>query len=103
MFIVIKLLIYLLLIDYGSKMDWDKYGFVNASKYRKDIVLSLHNKPKTPKELKEETEYYLSHVSNTLKDLSEKEIVKCLTEGRSKGRIYGLTELGKEIAEQIKK
>lgn len=84
-------------------MDWDKYGFVNASKYRKNIVLTLHNKPKTPKEIQEETDYYLSHVSNTLKDLSEKEIVKCLTDDRKKGRIYDLTDLGEEIAEQLNK
>lgn len=84
-------------------MDWDKYGFVNASKYRKNIVISLRDKPKTPKEIKEETDYYLSHVSNTLKELSEEEVVKCLTENRKKGRIYALTDLGEEIAEQINK
>lgn len=84
-------------------MDWDKYGYVKASKYRKALVLSLHEKPKTPKEMSEETEYYLSHVSNTLKDLSKNDIVKCLTENRNKGRVYTLTDLGKEIAEEIKK
>jgi len=84
-------------------MDWDKYGYVKASKYRKDLVLSLHEKPKTPKEMSKETEYYLSHVSNTLKDLSKNDIVKCLTENRNKGRVYTLTDLGKDIAKQIKK
>ena len=84
-------------------MDWDKYGHVLASKYRKDIVLSLSEKPKTPKEMAEETNYYLSHISNTLKDLSDNNIVKCLTENRDKGRIYDLTKLGKDIADQIKR
>lgn len=84
-------------------MDWDKYGHVKASKYRKNIVLLLSEKPKTPKEIAGETDYYLSHVSNTLRDLTEKKVVRCLTEDRKKGRIYGLTEEGEEIADQIKK
>jgi len=84
-------------------MDWDKYGHVMASEYRKKVVLSLNEKPKTPKEMAEETNYYLSHISNTLKNLSEKDIVNCLTKQRDKGRIYALTDLGKEIAEQIQR
>lgn len=84
-------------------MDWDKYGHVTASEYRKKVVLSLSEKPKTPKEIEEEVNFHLSHVSNTLSDLTEEGIVQCLTEARAKGRVYNLTELGQGIAEQIKK
>ncbi|KXB07859.1 hypothetical protein AKJ58_01595 [candidate division MSBL1 archaeon SCGC-AAA385D11] len=84
-------------------MDWDKYGFVSASKYRKKVVLALQKKPKTPKEIEEEVGYHLSHVSNTLGELSDEGIVRCLTEKRSKGRVYGLTKLGEEIAQQLVK
>lgn len=84
-------------------MDWDKYGFVSASEYRKKILLSLHDKPKTPKEIEGESDYRLSHISNTLSELSDKGLAKCLTEKRSKGRVYDLTGLGEKIAKQIKK
>jgi predicted transcriptional regulator len=84
-------------------MDWNIYGYVMASEYRKSIVLSLNEKPKTPKEIANESDYHLSHVSNTLSDLSEEGIVECLTEERTKGRIYDVTTLGESIGEQMSK
>lgn len=84
-------------------MDWDTYGYIMASEYRKRVVLSLYEKPKTPKEIAEETSYHLSHVSNTLSDLSENDIVECLTEERSKGRIYDVTTIGESIGKQLSK
>jgi len=54
-----------------------------------------------PKEIAKENDYYLSHVSNTLKELQEKNIVECLTKEREKGKIYALTEEGKKIFEKI--
>lgn len=84
-------------------MDWDKYGYVTASNYRKKIVLVLGDKPKTPKEIEEESNFHLSHISNTLSDLSDEGIIKCLTEERKKGRVYSLTELGKEIVRQLER
>lgn len=53
--------------------------------------------------MEKEVDLHLSHVSNTLTDLTEEGIVQCLTEERTKGRVYDLTELGQKIAEQIKK
>lgn len=86
-----------------AQLDWDKYGYVTASNYRKNVVVSLSEKPKTPKEIADDTGYYLSHISNTLKDLREHNIALCLTEGRERGRVYSLTELGVEIAKQLMK
>ena len=82
-------------------MDWKKYGYVLSSTYRQKIVLSLKKGPKTPKQISIESRLRLSHVSSTLKDLSNSDIVKCLTPDLKKGKIYGLTEDGKEIAEKI--
>ena len=81
-------------------MDVDKLGWVKASSYRKDILNSLE-KPKTPKELSEDTGYYLSHVSSTLSDLKSKDIVECLNPDRRKGKLYSITEEGIEIRETL--
>lgn len=84
-------------------MDWDTYGWVQSSNYRSNILTSLGEKPKLPRQIAEEYEYYLSHVSNYLTELDEKGLVKCLTPERNKGRVYALTDKGREIYEEMTK
>ena len=84
-------------------VDWPKYGHVIASEYRKKIVSALTKGPKTPKQIADETELYLSHVSHTIKGLMKREIVECLTPQLRRGKIFKLTEDGQEIAEQLSK
>jgi predicted transcriptional regulator len=84
-------------------MDWEKYGFVVASDYRKRVVLSLFECPKTPKMISKETGLYISHVSKTLFELMTEGIVVCLAPGLKRGRVYGLTDLGNEIYKYLKK
>ena len=83
-------------------MDWKKYGYVISSNYRKKVILSLTEGPKTPKQIATETNLYLSHVSKTLNELSSSEIVICLNPELKRGRVYELTKDGREIAKQIK-
>lgn len=82
--------------------NWNLYGFVVASRYRKIIVESLAGRPRTPSQLAKECNIPLTRVSNTLTELSDKEIVTCLNPDQRKGRLYRLTEQGKRIAEAIK-
>jgi DNA-binding MarR family transcriptional regulator len=83
-------------------MDDEELGWVKASSYRQTILRKLHGGRKlTPKEIKDGTEYYLSHVSNTLSDLEERGLVECLTPDLRKGRLYTLTEKGEEIVRAI--
>lgn len=82
-------------------MDWKKYGYVLSSTYRQKIVLSLKEGPKTPKQISLESRLHLSHVSYVLKDLGNNSIVKCLTPDLRKGKLYGLTKDGKEVADRI--
>jgi predicted transcriptional regulator len=84
-------------------MDWSLYGYVVASEYRKKILLSLSERPKSPKEISEETKLHLSHVSLTIYDLIKKGLVKCLTPNLKKGKLFSLTTTGKEIAGLLKK
>ena len=79
-------------------LDWNKYGFVQASKYRTKIVESLSRSPKTPSQITKETGLFKTHVSTVLKELVTEGIVECLTPNLRRGRIYGLTKDGKLIA-----
>lgn len=82
-------------------MDWKKYGYVLSSTYRQKIVSSLKESPKTPKQISLKTKLHLSHVSSTLKDLVSNNIAECLTPDLRKGKVYGLTKDGKEVADKI--
>jgi len=84
-------------------LDWEKYGYTIASNYRIKVVVALNEKPKTPSEIAEETGLYLSHVSSTVSDLVKKGLIKCLTPSLRRGKVFDLTEAGKEIAAEIKK
>lgn len=41
------------------------------------------------------------HISKVLSELKSKEIVECINEEARKGRLYRLTDTGKEVLESI--
>ncbi|WP_336021833.1 winged helix-turn-helix domain-containing protein [Halobellus salinisoli] len=84
-------------------MDVEEYSWVKASGYRENILLALEEKPRTPKELAERTEYYLSHVSNTLSDLNDHGLAECITPDRRKGRLWTATGKGQKIIDDLKR
>ena len=84
-------------------MDVEEYSWVKASDYRESILLSLEDKPRTPKELSEMTEYYLSHVSNVLSDLDDHGLAECLTPEKRKGRLWAATDEGEELIRDLKR
>lgn len=81
--------------------DWEKFGYVKAGEYRKEIIIALGEGPQTPTELSEETDIHISHVSNTLKELLDRDIVKLLNPKATKGRLYQLTEQGNKFLDKL--
>ena len=81
-------------------IDWNKYGFVQASKYRTKIVDSLASSPKTPSQITKETGLFKSHISTVLKELVTEGIIICLTPDLRRGKIYGLTSIGMMVVEK---
>jgi len=81
-------------------MDWNAYSFILRSKNRKLVLLSL-TQPKTPSQIARETGILLPHVSRALKELEQKGLVKCLTPNEKLGRIYALTDLGRQILKML--
>jgi len=79
---------------------WKDISYVLRAKNRKRIIKAL-NEPKLPSQLAEELEMHISHVSRTLNQLQKAEMVECLTPEEKVGRLYRLTEKGKEIRNRI--
>jgi len=83
-------------------MNWNKYSFVKYAPLRSEILRVLDTE-KTPKEIKDVLNKSDSNVARALRELTKKGLVKCLTPKSRKGKVYALTEEGKEIIEKLVK
>lgn len=82
--------------------DWGEIGFVVSSTYRVRVLQRLADSPAPPSTIATDTDCAVSHVSRALQDLRERGLVDLLVpESRKKGRIYGITDSGREIWETI--
>lgn len=83
-------------------IDWDLYSIVIASRYRTAAVMRLIDGPATPSAIADDVDFQLTHASRALREMREEDVVKLLvSEERSKGRVYGLTEEGRTVAEVV--
>jgi DNA-binding MarR family transcriptional regulator len=81
---------------------WADFSFVVSSRYRERVLSALSEKPKLPAQLAHETRVRIFHVSRALRELSGRRLVVCLTpELSGRGRLYGLTEEGAHLLQQI--
>jgi len=89
--------------SHTTNIDWDTLGFVAASDYRRAVITALDNDgPATPTTLGERTGLAITHVSRTLTELRERDVVELLVpEERSKGHFYGLTDAGESVAAEV--
>lgn len=89
-------------------MNADDGGDVDAytlnSKYRRAVLAHLAEAGRaTPKGIADDAEIPRSHVSRALGELREKGVVELLvSEERSVGRYYGLTEVGEGVWDRLK-
>lgn len=94
-------------------VDNDLLGWVSSG-VQKEIVIKMMTKPMIPSQIRKKASEYiarthplkgatriegisLNHVSNVLRKLAQKGVVRCVTEQRKVGRIYVLTPKGVEI------
>ena len=82
--------------------DWDQIGFVISSQYRVTVLDRLSESPATPSQIASDESVGIASVSHALSSLRERGLVNLLvSEDRRKGRVYGITEDGAEIWEEI--
>ena len=81
---------------------WEDVSFIISSEYRKKVLGSLEN-PKMPSKLSKELDINKTHISKTLKELESKGMVKCLTPNSNKGKLYVISDYGKDILKEVLK
>ena len=65
------------------------------------IVKSLKGNIKIPSEIAKDIEIEQKVISNNIKQLRDKNLIECLNPEAKRGRLYRLTELGKQVGENI--
>jgi len=80
---------------------WELIGFLRSSNYRLKVLKSLSDKEHTPSEIEKNTGIKISHVSRTLKEITDKKLAECLNPKLRKGKLYKITKLGKSLLNKI--
>ena len=76
-------------------------ALLKSSEYRHKIIEAIGNDTLTPSEIANKIDIRLNHVSTFLKELKENNLVRCLNEDTRKGRLYELTETGKNAINKL--
>ncbi len=84
-------------------MDWNLVSFVTSSKLRFKLLIELNRGKRIPSDLANLTQNSISHVSQALKELEAKKLIKCLTPERRKSKYYEITNFGQELLDFINK
>ena len=79
----------------------EELDYVKHSKYRTEVIKSLEGYPMMPSEIAKVTDIYPNHISNTLRQLKDHELVECINPEVRKGRLYRLTEEGERVVERL--
>ena len=62
---------------------------------------SLDGNVKIPSEIAKDAEIFQNHISNTLRQLKEHELVECINPEVRRGRLYRLTDKGEEVTKNL--
>jgi DNA-binding transcriptional ArsR family regulator len=82
--------------------EWDEIGYVISSSYRVTVLRELADGPATPSRIAAQAQPSIAHVSRALGELREHGLVELLvSEDRKKGRVYGITQTGQAIWDEI--
>lgn len=81
-----------------STVDVAAVDIIQSSTYRQRVMQALRERARTPTELAEECDLSIAHVSRALSELRDRDLVELLVpEEQRKGRIYGVTDGGREV------
>ena len=83
-------------------MNDETLDFVKRSSYRQNVLKSLEDNVLMPKEIAERSNIKTNHVSKVLSELKSKDLIEIINPEMRKGRLYRLTNNGKEITDCLK-
>lgn len=75
--------------------------YIEKSQYRSKVLKTLANNAKMPSQISRDTGIIQNHISNTLRQLKDHDLVECINPEVRKGRLYRLTDAGEEIVDKI--
>ena len=76
-------------------------SYVEISTYRTKVMKSLNGETKIPSQIAKDTDIIQNHMSATLKQLREHNLVECINPEVRKGRLYRLTDKGEKIVDKL--
>ena len=76
--------------------------YIEKSKYRSKVLKTLANNAKIPSEISKDTGIVQNHISNTLRQLKDHDLVECINPEVRKGRLYRLTDYGENVLTKLK-
>ena len=76
--------------------------YIKKSEYRRKVLKTLANDTKIPSQIAKDTGIVQNHISNTLRQLKEHDLVECINPEVRKGRLYRLTDEGEKIVKNLK-
>lgn len=82
-------------------MAWDITAFIVRSSYRKKVFLEL-SKPQRPSQIAKALDLRLTHITRALRELKQRDLVKCLNPKETMGRYYQLTSKGENVLKEVK-
>ena len=84
-------------------MDWKKYAWVRRGKRRQETlkVFDMAKTPLTVNDVHSKSRIAISQASKTVAELQEAELIRCLNPDDKIGRLYMITEAGKEIIKKM--
>lgn len=82
-------------------IPWDMVAACRASDCRKQVLTGLYQNPRCAAELAEDMDFARPTISKHIHWLKGEGLVKCLTEDRPHHRIYGVTQNGEAVAEEV--
>lgn len=83
-----------------SEKYYNDYSWIVRGKQRKKII-KVMDKPKTPTQIKAETNLSLNNVSDILRSFRKKKIARVLNPKEKTGRLYVLESRGKKIRDDV--
>lgn len=76
-----------------------RYAYVNCSKYRVKVLNYLVNVGyDMPKNIAEKNDIRQNHISKVLRELREIDLIECINPEARRGRLYRITDMGREVA-----
>lgn len=75
--------------------------YVHKSTYRQRTLKAIGNDVKMPREIARDSGILPNHISNVLGQLKDKHLVECLNPAVRKGRLYRLSDEGRNILNKI--